>query len=246
MTAPTRLVWQLLGEPAPQGATASIPTVPGVCAMCGHHDERTAPIARALGKNFTDQSCFADPRTDRVCWACMTCCSGRPPASLRMWTIVATPGRDLPASAAKAAAIYGDRPGICLTSRANTRPIIDTLISPPDGPWLVSVATSGQKHVLPYAVVNHGTSQWRVRMETVTVISTPEEFATVTKHVIQLRRAGAHSEDILAGRPGRVTSRHELEERMTVLNQLTPYIHSQILSLALWSITKGIIDDTHY
>lgn len=246
MTSATRLVWELLGEPAPQGATASIPTVPGTCAMCGQRDERTAPITRALGKNFTDQSCFTDPRSDRVCWACMACCSGRPPASLRMWTIVATPGRDLPASAEKASTVYGARPGICLTSRANTRPIIDTLISPPDGSWLVSVATSGQKHVLPYATVNHGSGVWRVRMETVTVTSTPEEFATITKRAIQLRRAGVHSDDILAGRPGRVTSRHELDERMTILNQLTPYTHSPILGLALWSITKGITDDTHY
>jgi len=55
------------------------------------------------------------------------------------------------------------------TSRADMRVVVDTLADPPEGEWVVSVAESGQKHSLPYAVVNRGRARWRVRMDALDV-----------------------------------------------------------------------------
>jgi len=70
------------------------------------------------------------------------------------------------------------------------RVVVDTLADPPEGEWVVSVAESGQKHSLPYAVVNRGRAQWRVRMDALDVDATPEDFRHAFAHVCALRARG--------------------------------------------------------
>lgn len=163
MTAPTTLVWELAGRPDPvPNIAALLEDVPGVCALSGEYEPRTAPLAKALGANFTDQSLYR-ARSDRVGPGALWCCSGKPPATLRMWSVVASRTAALPASHPKA--WLQDTPGLHLTNRADTSVIIDTLLDPPEGEWLVTVAVSGQKHVVPYGTVNHRRDTWTVRME---------------------------------------------------------------------------------
>lgn len=90
---PTRLVYDLAGRPAlAESMQKLMADVPAVCGVCGLHADRTAPTDRALGDNFTDRKMFRDERSPRVCPACVWCCSGKPPATLRLWTIVAATG----------------------------------------------------------------------------------------------------------------------------------------------------------
>src|SRR5690606_31754397 len=77
------------------------------------------------------------------------------------------------------------------TSRADMRVVVDILADPPEGEWVVSVAESGQKHSLPYAVVNRGRARWRVRMDALDADATPEDFRHVFAHVCALRPAGS-------------------------------------------------------
>src|SRR5690606_40925114 len=83
---------------------------------------------------------------------------------------------------------------------------------PPEGEWVVSVAESGQKHSLPYAVVNRGRARWRVRMDALDVDATPEDFRHVFAHVCALRARGFSAEDIehLRMLIGRITTGHDL------------------------------------
>ncbi|KMY23299.1 hypothetical protein ACU19_04810 [Actinobaculum suis] len=162
-----------------------------------------------------------------------------------MWTVVATPGRDLPASAEKAAGWIGNHPGICLTSRGDTTPVIDTLLNPPATAWVVSIAVSGQKHVLPYAEINHG-GYGVVRMENSDIPYLQGEWEFVFKHALALRRLGVPAADVGEGNPRYLKTREELELWQNHNTALGPFLRSPLLDLALWTITKGIIENDKY
>lgn len=245
MKAP-RLVWELAGCPPVEGGSAKLFTdTESLCAMCGQVQDRTAPADKVLGQNFTDRGLFMAPHAPRVCWGCVSICSGSPPRTWRQWTVVATPSRHLPPSQEKAGAWLGQNFGLCLTSKKDTSPVIDTLLDPPDGPWVVSIAESGQKHVLPYADVNYGNAGF-VRMETVNIAYMRNTFRKVFYHALAIRRLGVPSEAVLRGEPRFLKTREALETWREHQKQLAPYTNSPMLALVLWCITKGIIENDRY
>ena len=244
MTAATRLIHTLAGSPdVPGVAGGLLEDVAADCCICAQPSIRTAPTDRALGANFSDRGHLRHHGSARVCAACLWCCSGRPPATLRMWSIVATPGRTAAPSQPKA---WVQAPGLCLTNRADTRPIIDMLANPPSGPWVVTVAISGQKHVVPYADVNHGSGSWRVRVEDHDVSSTPQEWAAVHGLALELRRLGVPADAVLSGDPQFAVKGGPTRDLLTrwaaLAPRLQPYLGSPLLRLALWTITRPIIE----
>lgn len=217
---------------------------PGECCVCGEHADRTALANRVLGKNFTDRSLFHGVGL-LVCQACVWMSSGVGVRSVRPWSIVCAPGMTLPPHADKAQPWIGDTPGLCLTTRKNTKPIIDILTHPPAGEWVVTVSTSGQKHVLPYAEVNHGSEAFTVRFETVNVSSTPDEFTQVIDAVGHLRALGHRMDDIVQGTPTlraceSVDEVHAWETFNTILKR---FHNSPVIELAGWLLTKENINE---
>ena len=100
------------------------------------------------------------------------------------------------------------------------------------------MALSGQKHVAPYAVTNHGSGKWTVRYETANVTCAPEEFATVRAAALALRKAGIRSDDVLNGSPGLPTI-DQLNAWKEHAPALVPHTRTQLLDLALWTITNA-------
>lgn len=234
----TRHVWDLAGRPAPAVASvvALLSDRAGDCAICGQQEAVTADVNKALGANFADRGHLARGDTDRVCAGCLWCCSGKPPATLRMWTILAAPG----VGPSHPKAWLQDTPGLQLINRSNPRPVIDLLSAPPAGPWVLSVATSGQKHVLPYAHVNHGDS-WTVRMETTSITATTADWRHVHQHALALRRLGVPADAIPAREPRFIKTLDQLAQWRTHDQALAGWHQSPLLQLALWTLTKGTI-----
>lgn len=246
MRPAVRLIHDLAGRPPVEGASASqFKPVEAVCCMCGQVEAVTAPAGRVLGANFTDRTMFHRADSDRVCEACTAVASGKPPRTFRLWTVVATPGHTLPPSQEKAAAWIGQHDGLCLTSRADTTPIIDTLLDPPDGEWVVSIAESGQKHVAPYAVINQGPTGI-IRMETVNIAYQRDTFRRVLKEALALRRLGVPAADIMTGTPRYLKSRADLAAWREYSQNLCGYEGSPLLNLTLWVITKKVIENDTY
>ncbi len=242
MTAALTLIWNLAGQPDVNGSKGKLlKPEPGICSITGEYSEITADASKALGDNFTDQSLWAC-HSGRVGKASLWCCSGAGRTSPRLWSWVAAPGENLPPSHEKA---YAGGPGLCLTNRANTRPIIDILLNPPAGEWVVSIAESGQKHVLPYVQTNRGAGEWKVRMEATNITATPEQFRTVFTTCLALRRLGVPVEAIKTGEPQYLKTTEDLATWRELSQRLRPYQSSPITNLALWCITKPIMEDTH-
>lgn len=242
ITAP-RLVHQLTGEPPVEGAAAKqFKEETAICCMCGNTETLTANANRVLGTNFTERQMFHAPESQQVCWACTAICSGAPPKTFRMWSIVATPGLKLAPSQEKAATWLGQHKGICVTNRANTEPIIDLLLNPPTTEWMISLAVSGQKHVIPYAHVNTGPTGV-IRMEAVDVGYTQQTFTYVFTHALALRRLGIPAEPVLQGIPKYLKTREQLDAWHIHNTALKPYLGSPLLQLILWVLTKGVIEN---
>ncbi|MDU5867857.1 MAG: hypothetical protein E6Z41_05205 [Cutibacterium avidum] len=235
MSEATRLIYDLAGRPPITAASTAkhLQDHPGVCAICGHREPVTADFDRALGKNFSDRS-LLEGGTSRVCKACLWCCSGKPPATLRMWTIIA----DGQPCRTHEKAFLQDTPGLSLINRGNPQPLVDLLRDPPDEPWVASVSLSGQKHVLPYTRVNHGRA-WVVRIEDTQVAATSDEWATVHDAAMELRRMGIPAEAVREGRPVLIKTADQLATWRAVNQLLTGWHRSPLLDLALWTITKG-------
>lgn len=243
-TTATELVWDLAGRPELTGSTgALLRDEPGICVMCGHEQDRTADARKAVGGNFTDQYLYRRSDSVRVCIACLWCCGGKPPATPRMWSVVAAPGVELPDHHPKC--WLPPRPGLCFTNRASTRPVADTLLNPPETPWVVGVATSGQKHVIPYLRVNRGKT-WTVRMENTDITSTSDEWLMVLIAAAALRSLKHSADAIREGRPdlARITTHTDWDAWEAHAEPLKPYVDSPLLELALWCLTKETI--THY
>lgn len=240
LTAPL-MVWELAGRPRREGL--AVTDTPGVCTMCGLDHDRTAPAKKWLeGKSFTDPSHLRS-RSGRVCEACAWAVTGKGMDQIRMWTILARADIELPASNSKAR-FAG--PHLHFTSRADMRAIVGTLAEPPEGAWMVCVAESGQKHVLPYAQVNHGTGRWQVRMDAATIHATPGEFRTVLAHTLHLRAAGHTADEIVPLQPSlsRLKTAADLDRWRTHAGPLAPYRVSGLLRLCNFVINREHME--HY
>lgn len=234
------MVWELTGRPR----RASLPAeqVEADCAMCGRRVTESVHVKHTIGgKSFTDQYLLARRGSDRTCYGCAWCCTGKGMDQIRMWTIVARPDRVLPASNPKAV-FAADH--VHFTSRADMRAVVDTLADPPDGPWLVSVAESGQKHTIPYTRVNHGRGRWTVRMDARDITATPDQFRTVLGHALRLREAGFRAEEIERLEPpvGRLNAA-ALPVWLHHAEALRPYAGSPLLHLAVFLPNKEHMDE---
>jgi hypothetical protein len=240
-----RLVWELAGRPSVAVASVAelFADVEAPCALCGSVESRTAPTGKAVGGNFTDQYLLARPDSSRICEGCVWVCSGKPPATVRMWTVVARP--DLPAPPSHPKAVLPSGSHVHYTARNDMRWVAATLCDPPAGPWLVSVAESGQKHHAPYARVNHGAGRWTVRMDQVDVVALPGQFADVLARVVALRRVGFTSGEIETGAPSVVhlSAPGGLDLWRAHGQPLAPYRRSPLLHLACFLPKKEHLDE---
>lgn len=195
MITASNLVWSLAGEP--ECGRQTIDT-PGRCAVCGAYDATPVPVKDAIGTMFASHGELARQRSGTVCRACTWVMLGRPPETIRMWCTVARGDKKAPPGPSEKSPDLG--PYVHLTNRADLRWAVETLLQPPDCPWVVLVTTSGKKHILPFTTVNRG-APWAARLETVDVHGTPERLATVLYVAGQLMALGLYGSEILSGNP---------------------------------------------
>lgn len=243
-----RMIWDLADRPDP-----GKPGKPGTCAHCGHY----GPVYGTLGDNFTDYRMLAHPNEPGLCDACAWVFAGRPPATLRMWSVVARVDQPAPLVTFDKPPYVGGK-YLQLTNRRDLTWLAGTLADPPDGPWLVAVAESGQKHTAPFTPINHGRLQWTVRVDGSDVTSDPHEWATILAHTAALRATrpaqGKKKQDlpwfsataIETGQPPIVGLDSEALDRWHHhhTTHLAPYVGSGLLHLANLVITRETSD--HY
>lgn len=194
---PARALYAAAGSPDPRKSVNV--TVAATCHVCGLDTPRGAVrVKDALPSTFTDRHLPRSPASEWVCVPCCWALTGKPPDTLRLWSVVYREDwtDDTPPGNDKAPAW----PGVVLTTKGDTAPIYRTLIEPPDCRWFVAVATSGQIHTVPWSRMQRGSGQWSVMVEREPAAATPEAFAAMLYHVATLRELGAPEDEIESGR----------------------------------------------
>src|SRR5690606_19561060 len=113
------------------------------------------------------------------------------------------------------------------------------------GEWVVSVAESGQKHSLPYVVVNRGRARLRVRMDALDVDATPEDFRHMFAHVSALRARRLSSADMERLRMPmiRATTGDDLAVWQHHAEALAPWRSCSLMHLAVFLPNKEHLDE---
>jgi hypothetical protein len=234
------MAWELAGRPRRDGLDAQ--DAAGTCAVCGAAAGETVPAAATVGNgSFAGQELLTAPWSAVTCYPCAWALAGRPPRSLRNWTVACAPGRGLgPSHPGSAAAVPGEHPGLLLTARNDMRAVAGLLAAPPDGPWCAAVAESGHKHALPWTAVNHGAGRWLVSADTMVMAGEPGVYGMLLGRSAVLRQAGFTAAEITAGEPA-LTGRLQ-GAALAVWRAHTAYLaswrDSPLLRLANLMITK--------
>lgn len=227
----TQILYAAAGRPKIQRSTEPCAEE---CCVCGVWCDAGIPADNAFGTGFAGFDSFVSPTSTHVCVACSWAMAGKPPATLRLWSIVYR--QDRPAAPSNAKAMHlSDR--IHLTAKNDLREVAELLLEPPGSEWVCTVAESGQKHCLPFAVVNRG-APWTVRFEATDVTGDPAQFGACLFHAAALKQLGFFTSDILTGRPaiGRLALHMAAWRRHD--EALRFYRRGQLLELALICLTK--------
>lgn len=238
MRPASHLLWEVAGQPPCPKKTRSCPD--GTCCVCAEPCEQGVSVRDQFGAHFIDHNMLRDFSSGFVCVPCSWVMAGRGSAGFRLWSVVCRTDRELAASHEKADKLG---PHIQLTTRGDLAEAVSLLLDPPESEWVLSVATSGQKHVLPYANTNRG-RLWTVRMESVDVNADSDAFAHVLFHAASLRALGFTSEEILSGEPSvHRVSPESYPAWLKHSEAIRTARGGPLLDLALVCITKEKIDE---
>jgi hypothetical protein len=212
------------------------------CAFCGAPTTQGVRVKDAFGPGFTDWDKLAHPGSGHVCVPCVWLLGGQPPQTLRLWSVLYREDWHAPPGNPKAA--YAVGPRTWLTSKGDLSHVIDTLLDPPECPWVCSLADSGQIHTVPFAQVNHGSAGWVVRYEREDIASHPREFAEVLWHAVSLLSAGFIRDDLatLDPHPAKLV-KHGIDVWRQHAEPLKPYRRSPLLALAITMCKRDEYDN---
>jgi hypothetical protein len=191
----TKTLWLASGKPDPR---KPIMTAEGPCYWCGSRIVGEAcRVNDVYGSSFTDHDVATVATSSWVCVPCAWSMTGRPPDTLRLWSLVYREDRPAAPSHEKAPRLGSH---IHLQNKADPSEFDAVLRDPPSGPWICAVADSGQIHVIPFARVNHG-RRWCVRFERHDVRSSSDEYSRIADAMQALYDAGYSKDDIATGSP---------------------------------------------
>ena len=171
MNCPTKLIFEAaMKHPeveTPSGKTVTYQPaekgkLSGRCWLCGCETETGHPKKKIIKPTFTDHDLAAIPWSDVVCEHCAWALSYR---ELRNYSILAT----------------GD--GLYHPTRAQIR---EAILNPPNPPFLLCVAESGQRWLHFKAYVNLTNKGFAVRMDNFNAIVSPKLFKRALDTVEEL------------------------------------------------------------
>lgn len=155
------------------------------CWVCGGKATRGMPVRKWMGANFTGQSRVRAIKSDTVCEACVVVMSGKPPDTERMYS-------HLVEGTTHVRVNKGQKPTIREFLRRSHAES-----------WFAAIADSGQKHVIPWAIV-HGAGRGGTAMFEDKLVHLPrtEEGWSILDRMTDLLTAGATKEEIGSGEYG--------------------------------------------
>lgn len=237
MRAPS-VIWEAAGRPDPRRKSAP---ASGQCYWCAAAIDVACRVDDVISDSFTDQDQALVRASPLLCRGCAWSMTGRPPDTLRLWSIgYREDGAPWPANHSAAKDLG---PRIHAQNKADPSAFRALLREPPStGAWVCSIADSGQIHTLPFAPVNGPGARYGVRYERSTIWTSAAEYRQIDDAIRELMTAGFSKDDI-AGTPSpyRLTGA-TIEVWRRLQPALTPYRGGPLLDLALFLARKDKTD----
>lgn len=190
----TDRIWTSAGSPDVAGVVGTNDP----CMVCGGDCERGGvPAKKAFGSNFSAHDQLAAPWSSHVCRACVWAMSGRPPDTLRMWTIVYREDAHWLHPRPEKSPSLGAR--VYATNRADMREVLRLLVDPPACEWGLAVTVSMQIHIVPFTPLCSGARGCSGQFERERMSWTPSDAVALCEAVRALVDAGFPKAEIETG-----------------------------------------------
>lgn len=207
---------------------------PSRCYVCGALSGTTVPLRRGLAGTFTaHDQCHGSG--DRVCAACVWVMSGRSSKERHTWRLYSVLWRE----DGNVPDIMHPRaphaPGAWCGNRKDLRPLVWTLLRPPECEWACSFAESSKLQCIPFCPINEQSAAPRVLFERdiVDVADAPRLVGPIAR----LRALGVSPAEICGGVTPRTAARVGTGVRRC-FDELRPVSGSRIVALLAWAINK--------
>lgn len=189
------------------------------CWLCGGDTGGLGiAVKKGIKDTFTDHDLARDMRSNSLCQGCAFCLGQRP---LRNYSVMVTDKLSHP-------------------GRAKLR---DILLSPPEPPFLLAIAVSGQKHLTFKAHIAYNRDNFPVLLEEMMIFVSPEELRTVLKPVEMLYTEFSKAE-IESGQYNHARIKKIGTTRWEVLeNKISPHRGSRLFKLAIFIARREVISD---
>lgn len=238
----TQLVWKSAGFPKPRRISEDVGATR--CAICGGWDEYCLPLDTACPKSsFSGHQDMKWMESEAVCRACTWSMEGRPPNTLRMWSILYR--EDCEAAPSNSSA-PNCGPWVHLENKGNLDAVGHVLLNPPWKPWCLSIADSGKIHILPYTPTNTGEDRkcWIIRIERENVHGSINEFGKIMHSISVLVGSGFAKKYILSRDPppGELVKRG-INIWKDNIDELPVFGNTSIERIALMIIRKDNADE---
>lgn len=224
---PTQFIYQAAQKtptvtlPSGKTFTYDFPGVPAIehrqhCWLCGGFLNGKGELKSKIIKDtFTDHSYARAPGADYICPACIWCLSYR---ELRNYSILAT------------------NEGLRHPSKNE---IAEIILNPPDPPWFLCIAVSGQKWLHFKGKVNLNNSRYVVNLEEIKVVIEPKAYTRMFEVVERLYNGGFTKDEIerLDFAVHRI-QKYGLMNLERDITMLQPYKGSRMIKLAAYLARK--------
>jgi len=186
------------------------------CWLCGGMlNDRGIHKSLVIKDTFTDHSWAHVRGADYVCAGCVWCLSYK---TLRNYSILAT------------------HDGLKHPSRNE---IAEILLNPPEPPWLLCIAVSGQKWLHFKGKINYGNDRYTVNFEETQVIVEPKTYDRIFEVTERLYNGGFTKDEIENFNfPAHKIQKYGLVNLENDMNQLQSYKGSRMLKLAVYLARK--------
>jgi len=139
-------------------------TVPNAtCWLCGGQTNMLGiPIKKGIKPTFTDQDLARNMQSKSLCQGCAFCLGSR---SLRNYSLLATENKLL---------------------HPNRSELRDILLNPPEPPFLVAIAVSGQKHLSFKTHIVYSNDNFPVLLEELLIFINPQKLKMLVESIEEL------------------------------------------------------------
>lgn len=198
----------------------TVPVNDKYCWLCGQPtDGQGVPTTKAIKPTFTNKDLARAPESKSVCADCVFCLSQK---ELRFYSILAT------------------ETGMMHPGRAEIKAL---LLNPPEPPFVLTIAVSGQKHLTFRARVAYSREQFPVQFEEMQVIVQPEQLAQLLDPIENLYTVFSKDE-ILTGRYSQGRMRQiGLTTFQQLENQIADKRGSRLFELAVFVAQKREVEE---